>query len=244
MIECIFTIDYEIFGNGQGSLKELVYDPTEKLAAVFKKYNSRFVVFAEVAELEMIEANKADPYIDQVKLQLRRLLADGFEVGLHIHPWWYNARYENGSWILDHSEYNLCALPRNRITQIVDRSISYLRNMLDEPGYTPLSFRAGHLLFQPSQTLAGVLSERGVKVDSSVYKGGLWHQHNLDYRPALRNGYFWRFSRTASICRTQGAPCWSSRYIPEWCQRGQCSPPGGWASSETVLQHSGPAGRF
>ena len=35
MIECIFTIDYEIYGNGQGSLKELVYDPMERLLAIF-----------------------------------------------------------------------------------------------------------------------------------------------------------------------------------------------------------------
>ena len=27
MIECIFTIDYEIYGNGEGSLQQLVYEP-------------------------------------------------------------------------------------------------------------------------------------------------------------------------------------------------------------------------
>jgi len=30
MIDCIFTIDYEIYGNGEGSLRELVYEPTQK----------------------------------------------------------------------------------------------------------------------------------------------------------------------------------------------------------------------
>ena len=39
MIQCIFTIDYEIYGNGTGSLKELVYDPAKKLAAIFQKQN-------------------------------------------------------------------------------------------------------------------------------------------------------------------------------------------------------------
>ena len=36
MIESIFTIDYEIYGNGEGSLKEHVYEPAEKLMAVFR----------------------------------------------------------------------------------------------------------------------------------------------------------------------------------------------------------------
>ena len=67
MIECIFTIDYEIYGNGEGSLRELVYEPAENLRTIFKKWNARFVVFVEVAELEMIEAECADPDIDLVK---------------------------------------------------------------------------------------------------------------------------------------------------------------------------------
>lgn len=219
MIEFIFTIDYEIYGNGQGALKELVYDPAEKLAAVFRKWNARFVVFPDAAELEMIETHAADPSIEQVKRQLRDLHADGFELGLHIHPWWYNARRENGQWHLDQSEYNLCTLPPERIAAIVDRAIAYLRDMLGDPDFTPLAFRAGHLLFQPSRNLATVLAERGVKVDSSVYKGGLWHQHHLDYRPALANGHFWRFKANANVADPQGVlleiPIYT-RMVPTW----------------------------
>ena len=55
MIECIFTIDYEIYGNGEGSLRELVYEPAEKLKDIFLKHNVRFVNFVEAAEFEMIE---------------------------------------------------------------------------------------------------------------------------------------------------------------------------------------------
>lgn len=219
MIECIFTIDYEIFGNGTGSLREHVYEPAEKLAAVFRKWQARFVVFVEVAELEMIEAYAADPYLELVKQQLRRFHADGFELGLHIHPWWYNARNENGKWHLDHSEYNLCTLPRQRIGEIVDRSIAHLRSILGAPDFTPLSFRAGHLLFQPAHPLATVLAERGVRVDSSVYKGGLWHQHNLDYRPALTNGCYWKFTASSNMPDPQGVlvelPIYT-RMVPTW----------------------------
>src|SRR6202521_2621021 len=130
MIECVFTIDYEIYGNGRGSLRELVYEPTETLMAIFRKLEKRFVIFVEVSELEMIEAKATDPAIDLVRRQIRDAYEEGFEVGLHVHPWWYNAKYEDGSWVLDYSEYNLCALPRERIIQIIDRSIAYLRDVL------------------------------------------------------------------------------------------------------------------
>ena len=204
MIECIFTIDYEIYGNGRGALRDLVYEPAKKLMAIFSRRNLRFVPFVEVAELEMIESKGADEAIDLVKQQIRNFHRDGFELGLHLHPQWYNGEYENGRWLLDYDEYNLCILSRERIVQIVDRSIAYLRGVLGESGYTPLSFRAGNWLFQPTRTAGDVLAERGIKVDSSVFKGGLQHQHKLDYRFALRNGYYWTFRGDVNIPDPKG----------------------------------------
>jgi hypothetical protein len=193
MIECIFTIDYEIYGNGEGSLLDLIYEPAERLRSVFEKWNARLVVFVEVAELEMIEAKRTDRAISMVRRQIRELYEKGFELGLHVHPQWYNGLYKNGRWLLDYSEYNLCTLPRDRIIQIIDRSIAYFREVLGLADFTPICFRAGNWLFQPSQNAASVLAERGIRVDSSVYKGGVQHQHNLDYRGAIGNGYYWRF---------------------------------------------------
>lgn len=204
MIEYIFTVDYEIYGNGQGSLRDLAYEPTERLKAIFLKHGARFVVFPDVAELEMIEAHAADPMIGSIKAQLNALQRDGFELGLHIHPWWYNARRENGTWVLDQREYNLCTQPVERINEVVDRAVGYLRKLVGTPGFTPLSFRAGHLLFQPTQPLGDVLAEHGIKLDSSVYKGGLWRKHKLDYRRAPKRAYYWGFHGNVTIPDPQG----------------------------------------
>ncbi len=205
MIECIFTIDYEIYGNGEGSLRELVYEPAERLRDTFRKWNARFVPFVEVAELEIIEAKGTDPAIDLVKKQIRDFYREGFVPGLHLHPQWYKARYENGRWLLDYSEYNLCTLPRERIVQIVDRAIAYFREVLGVADFTPLSFRAGNWLLQPALTVANVLVERGIKVDSSVFKGGVRNEHKLDYRLAVKNGYYWSFTEHAEVPDPKGA---------------------------------------
>ena len=198
MIELIFTLDYEIYGNGTGALKDLVFDPAERLREAFRQWDAQFVTFVEVAEFQKIEAFHTDPAIDLVKRQIQELHRDGFEIGLHLHPQWCNARYVDGKWSLDYSEYNLCTLPPVRIAEIVDDSLDYLRCLVDEPQFNPFSFRAGNWLFQPTKMAASVLSQRGIKLDSSVFKGGLQHNHSLDYRSALGNGYYWRFTDDAT----------------------------------------------
>jgi hypothetical protein len=205
MIEVIFTLDYELYGNGTGSLRDLVYEPGERLLAVFGKHEARFVAFVEAAEFERIEQQGEDPAIGTVKRQIQAFHAQGFEVALHLHPQWYGARYEHGRWLLDYSEYNLCTLSRARISTIVGRAIDYLRGAVGDPHFTPLSFRAGNWLFQPTKTAASVLSQNGLRLDSSVFKGGVQHAHHLDYRPALRNGDYWTFEADANLPDPNGS---------------------------------------
>lgn len=198
MIDCIFTLDYEIYGNGTGALTDLVYEPTLRLRQIFQKWDARFVNFVEVAEFEKIEACGTDSAIGLVRTQVRDLYRAGFEIALHLHPQWCNASYREGRWLLDFSEYNLCRLPKNRIATIIQHSLAYLRHMVDESCFTPLSFRAGNWLFQPTQPAASVLAENGIKIDSSVFKGGMQHKYGLDYRAARKNGYYWAFSQDAN----------------------------------------------
>jgi hypothetical protein len=193
MVECIFTIDYEIYGNGEGSLTDLVLEPAKELKAIFDRAGSTFTVFVEAAELEKMDTLRTDPAIDAVKDQIRDFHQEGFEIALHLHPQWCNAQYQNGAWALDHTEYNLCPLGMDRINEIVEGAIAYLRSVVSAPAFTPISFRAGNWLFQPTRTLARVLANHNIKIDSSVFKGGLQHEHNLDYRRAVSNGYYWTF---------------------------------------------------
>ncbi|MGH9407507.1 MAG: hypothetical protein ACRD3D_16935 [Terriglobia bacterium] len=219
MIECVFTLDYEIYGDGTGTLKELVYDPAERLRTIFAASNVRFVAFVEVAELEKIEACGTDPSIDLVKRQIRNFHREGFEIGLHLHPQWSNARHEGGRWVLDYNEYSLCTAPRARVAETVARSLRYLRHAVDHASFTPLSFRAGSWLFQPTQPLAGVLFGNGIRIDSSVFKGGLLHNYSLDYRPALKNGYYWAFSSDVNEADPKGEMLELPIYtelVPSW----------------------------
>jgi hypothetical protein len=87
------------------------------------------------------------------------------------------------------------------------------------PDFTPFSFRAGNWLFQPTGTVAKTLVEQGIKIDSSVFKGGLQHQRKLDYRRALKNGYYWPFDDNVNVSDPQGAlvelPIYT-KMVPIW----------------------------
>ena len=198
---------------------EVVYEPARRLKAIFDQEGVKLVVFVEVAELEKIEASGRDPDSKRVKRQIRELNEDGHEIALHLHPQWCNAHYEKGKWVLDYSEYNLCTLSKERIVQIVERSVTYLRDAVGAADFTPHSFRAGNWLFQPTETAAIVLATHGVKLDSSVFKGGLQSEHGLDYRVASKNGYFWRFQADVNIRDPKGAlleiPIYT-RMVPFW----------------------------
>src|SRR5277367_1637817 len=172
VIECIFSLDYEIYGDGSGSLRDLVVDPTARLLEIFDKWGVRFVNFVEVSEFEAIEAAGSDSAVQLVNQQVRGMRRSGHEIALHLHPQWYNARFERGRWQLDYSEYNVCNLPQIRIAEIADRAVAHLKYMVDDPQFAPISFRAGNWLFQPTETAARELSRKGIRIDSSVFKGG------------------------------------------------------------------------
>lgn len=214
MIECVFTLDYEIYGDGSGTLAELVYEPTKRLTEIFLRRGVRFVAFVEAAEFAKIEEYGTDPAIDLVRRQVRSLLTDDFEIGLHLHPQWCNARYCEGRWLLDYSEYNLCTLPPHRVAAIVERSFAYLRHLVVKSSFTPISFRAGNWLFQPTQPAASVLAKNGIRIDSSVFKGGLQRSRGLDYRPSLQNGHYWMFEADANV----PDPCGSLLELPIWVE--------------------------
>ncbi|MDQ6735472.1 MAG: hypothetical protein M3Z35_15370, partial [Nitrospirota bacterium] len=219
MIECIFTLDYEIYGDGTGDLQKLVFEPTKALAATFREYEVPFVNFVEVAELQAFEAHDGIKATDAIRRQIYELHDSGNEIGLHLHPQWYNAKRMGEGWQLDLTEYNLSTLPRDRIRTIVVAAIEYLRGVVRDPGYVPVSFRAGNWLLQPSETVASVLAENGIKIDSSVFKGGRQRAHGLDYSRAARNPYFWKFRKDVNIPEEDGLmleiPTYTSS-VPFW----------------------------
>jgi hypothetical protein len=196
-------LDYEIYGNGVGSVRELVTGPTRELAAIFEEGGAKFVLFAEALEFAKMQDHGC-PGLEEVASQLRQLRHAGHEIGLHLHPWWAGATLRDGSWVFNLSERNICTLPEPRADEIVNEAINYLRRALAEPSYAPFSYRGGLWLMQPSAPMSLILARHGVRVDSSVFKGGRTRELGLDYRRALRNGSYWPFEDDVNVPDPEG----------------------------------------
>jgi hypothetical protein len=162
-------------------------------------------VFAEAVEFARIEEAGSDPDTAAVRAQLRRLRAAGHEIALHLHPWWASGRYEGGQWQLEWTERNICSLPPDRVEAIVSNAIAYLRAALDDPAFAPFSFRSGLWAMQPTQVIANTLIGHGIRLDSSVFRGGRIHSLGLDYRSCARIDGFWNFSTDVAVPDPYGA---------------------------------------
>ena len=179
MYQVIFSVDYEIHGNGDGSPFDLMIQPTKRMVDLFEKYDAKLTIFADVAEIlkfkEYYNVNGYDKFhYIEIEKQLKYLVKNGHDVQLHIHSSYFNAKYENKKWEQNWDDYNLAELPKARIKKIINECKDYLENTLSSinPDYKCNIFRAANWSMMPSYNIISVLEELGFIIDSSVYKYG------------------------------------------------------------------------
>src|SRR5436309_2410874 len=98
MLRVIFTLDYEIHGNGEGCPYELMVEPTDRLMALFERYGAKLTIMADVAEILKFKEyadkiGKDDYYYRRIVEQLQGAVRRGHDVQLHIHSSYCNATH-------------------------------------------------------------------------------------------------------------------------------------------------------
>ena len=179
MLRVVFTVDYEIHGNGDGCPNALMVEPTDRLMRLFDRYGARLTIMADVAEIlkfrEYKLAHGHDAYhYDAIVEQLRRAVRTGHDVQLHIHSSYFNARNENGLWLQDWSEYDFARLPLQRMSWMVNTGKRFLESQLRpaQPSYRCVAFRAANWSVSPSSNVVAALVGNGITIDTSVFKYG------------------------------------------------------------------------
>jgi hypothetical protein len=175
----IFTLDYEIHGNGHGSPRELMVEPTERMLAQFDRYGARLTVMADVAEILRFKRHLDETGRDVfdyagIQEQLRTVVRTGHDVQLHLHPSYYRSRYVDGHLEQDFGEYDLARLPPPRLDEIVREGKAWLEDLLRpvEPRYRCLAFRAANWSMNPAVHIVKALVDNGIPIDTSVFKYG------------------------------------------------------------------------
>lgn len=208
MQNLIFTIDYEIHGNGDGSPSELMIEPTNRLMDLLDEFGAKLVIFADVGEIlrfkEYLETYGHDAYdYEAIVAQLQDALRRGHDVQLHIHSSYFGARFENGKWQQNWKKYNLAGLEADEIRSIVATCKGFLEETLRpvKPDYSCYVFRAANWSMHPSPHIVDALAGEGICIDTSVYKYGRqkgWVDY--DYSEAFDATFPYRASRL-DVCR-------------------------------------------
>jgi len=179
MLKAIFTLDYEIHGNGEGCPRELMVEPTQQMLDQFDRYGAKLTIMADVAEILKFKEYKErtgrdDFHYDAIASQLKDAVRRGHDVQLHLHASYFNARYEGGRWLQDWSEYNFAALPFERMNELVCSGEKYLEQLLKPvaPTYRCFVFRAANWSVSPSLNVSRALVNNDIRVETSVFKHG------------------------------------------------------------------------
>ncbi|MFW5793367.1 MAG: hypothetical protein ACOCWC_03715 [Bacteroidota bacterium] len=179
MFKVIFTLDYEIHGNGDGDPYQLMVEPTWRLIRLLQKYKAKLTVFADVAQIEKFKSYYEKTGVDKfsylkIKEQLEYCINNGHDVQLHIHSSFYNSIYNGQRWVQSWGEYNLAALDYNRIENYIRSGKDFLESFLRpiDPNYRCNVFRAANWSMQPSENILKALHKNGFIIDTSVYKWG------------------------------------------------------------------------
>lgn len=182
----ILTLDYELFGDGSGDIEALMIKPTERLLLLAEKYGIKYTFFFEVIEYwkfqEALEVGNLMGYsfnpVEAIKSQIHDIVRKGHDVQLHLHPQWLEAEYCGRTWKVDGSRWRLGDY---RITQgmslfdLIKKGKETLESLIKpvNPEYRCMAIRAGGYNAQPSFEIVRAMEACHIKVDSSLYAGGV-----------------------------------------------------------------------
>lgn len=207
MLHVIFTVDYEIHGNGDGDPNGLMVEPTARMLRLLDEYGAKLTIMADVAEIlrfkEYAERTGRDDYGYQaIAKQLLNAIANEHDVQLHIHSSYFNAVHDQDRWAQDWSEYDFAMLPYERMDWMVRTCKDYLESLLKpvNQNYACMAFRAANWSVSPSNNVVKVLLNNQITMDTSVFKFGRRNGAvTFDYSDAHSALLPWRASES-NIC--------------------------------------------
>ncbi len=196
MKRIILTIDYELFlGENSGTVKQCMIQPTEKLASILDKNNSKMTVFWDVLHYyRLLQLENSYPELKEDKIlvenQILNLAAKGHDIQLHIHPHWLDAKYDKNKWVFEYQHFKIHNLNNEKNendVNTIDGCIKISKELNEKlirkniPTYEVTTFRAGGYLIEPFNEIKDAFYRNGIKYDSSVSPGLFYHNGNLTY---------------------------------------------------------------
>jgi hypothetical protein len=184
-----FVDDWELSGNGSGSVRELQIEPMRELVRIYNAHNVRGSFNAELMQQLTFrkferEHTELKQLADEWDEAVRETCRQGHDVQLHIHPQWRGAEYRDGEWRLT-ADWSILNYEPEVAYDMLRAGKEYLENLLRpvNPDYRCVSFRSGSWCIAPSPHMLSLLVRLGLVFDMSIVGGVRYETKNisLDY---------------------------------------------------------------
>ena len=164
------TWDYELFfGEQSGSAQKCMLEPGNRLLEIAQKNGANFTFFVDAGMLVLGEKEPSfKQELSEIQNQISSWDQQGHETGLHIHPHWEDAIWENG-WKFDLKRYKLADFKDTEVEQIFDNYLFSLQQWSKEK---IVSYRAGGWCIQPFGKLKSSFLKYQLRIESSIFQGG------------------------------------------------------------------------
>ncbi|HEB87076.1 MAG TPA: hypothetical protein ENI68_08705, partial [Gammaproteobacteria bacterium] len=169
----ILSVDYEVFGNGLGSVKSCVLDPADQMMHICENHAAPLTFFVEALEFIVMEGiEETRSHERSVVEQLQGAVLRGHDAQLHLHPQFEEAKWEKGRWKTS-SQWRIGDLECDACFKVIQAGKQWLEGKIQETTkeYRCLVFRAGGWCIQPSENVVQALLKLGFLVDSTIAPG-------------------------------------------------------------------------
>lgn len=180
--------DWEVMGNGLGNVAQLQYLPSMFFMKLARRLGINLTFMVDVVQQLVYNQHTHLDY----NLKLQKNLWDdtvllmksyGFDVQLHLHPQWKNAKREKDFFYLGNNWNFGKYSPADQETIIRD-SVNYLEELIKpvDPDYKVVAYKGGSWGLQPSGDLLRNMEKYGIRIVTGVRKGMYLPGNGVDYR--------------------------------------------------------------
>ena len=173
MKNIILTLDYELFLNQSGTIKNCILNPVNALSRTLDKHGIKAVFFIDILFLNRLKTENLTEEFQLIKNNIQDLIRNNHQIELHLHPHWMDAKYNfsNCTWDLsNYTNYRLHALDQKQLKNVFNLGYELLLKIGKEVDdqFSLTAFRAGGLCIQPFSKIKPLLLNHNIRIDSSV----------------------------------------------------------------------------
>ena len=175
-MDVLISVDYEVAGDGSGDPKKQIIEPTEYLLRLMSNAGLVATFFIEVEELRSFQKWQPRTFTI-IKNQLERMVTQGHEIALHLHPQWRYAKFNSQtnafllsasrSWVLGVDEKD------GALVDYLQESRQLLNSWIGDScdSFNVQGFRAGGYSSHDYLAMLDALIEAGFSYDASPLMG-------------------------------------------------------------------------